>query len=285
MRPNGISLLVPTQNSQKTVEACIRSFSPFADEIIAVDNGSTDDTLSILRRLDSEIPKLQVLSDPRLQHLHENRQMAFACSSYRWIVRIDSDYIAYNKGTRDIRELRQRLLVTKPTVWPVAFTITQVTLYHDPWNMGKPRELRADGGGMHVQPPSEKLNARIIQHYPFMKFQRNGRWEGLRWQRYLRRVVIPSVYWLHCEFKNNHMEFFKRSERTNWREQGDFVRFPTLESYLDFIVRNKYSTDSWQDAAERYMKREVFPYLMEYDPGKFLPYPAELQRMIDNGTV
>ncbi|GAH90210.1 unnamed protein product, partial [marine sediment metagenome] len=47
-RKKGISVLLATQNTEKTVELSIRSFIDFTDEIIAVDNGSKDKTVEIV---------------------------------------------------------------------------------------------------------------------------------------------------------------------------------------------------------------------------------------------
>ena len=41
-RLNGVSTLIACQNEEATVGWSILSFLPFADEIIVVDNGSTD---------------------------------------------------------------------------------------------------------------------------------------------------------------------------------------------------------------------------------------------------
>ena len=278
---NGISLLVPTQNSEKTIEACIHSFLDFADEIIVVDNGSIDGTIPLLKRLEAEIDKLSFYSCPNLKDLYENRQFAFLKSHYRWIVRIDSDYIAYTREDKNypacIEDLRSELLSTKPTLRPLAFTISQVTLYYDHLHMGKPRELRRGRGGKHVQPPSEVLGARILQRYPFMRFQRNGRWEGVRWQRFLKKKLIKQIYWLHCEFKSHDVDFLLRSERTNWREMGDFVKFPSLKSYVESKISQLYGTTDISEAAQIYLEKYVFPYLMDYDADIFLPYPTSLK--------
>ena len=50
-RKRGISLLVPTQNAESTVELCLKSFMDFSDEMIVVDNGSTDNTISIVKNI------------------------------------------------------------------------------------------------------------------------------------------------------------------------------------------------------------------------------------------
>lgn len=279
-RKEGISLLIPSQNAERTIALCVRSFVDFADEIIAVDNGSQDNTVAILDDLARLIPKLRFYNAPELVDLYHNRQYAFERSTYSWIVRIDSDYVAYTSGEHDIRHLRSRVLNTRPSIWPIAFGITQVNLIYDFEHTGTPRETRPKGAGRHVGGPVASLAARIVQYYPGMRFQRLGRWEGVRFQRFLRHIQLDEPYWFHCQFKS-HMSFFYRSERTNWRELGAYDRYPTLHSYIKDVIRERYGTDSIEEACEVYMRDCFLPYLVRYAPEEYYPYPELIQHEME----
>jgi glycosyltransferase involved in cell wall biosynthesis len=54
-RKEGISVLIACQNEEATLALCVISFLDFADEIILVDNGSTDRSKEIARDLQSLI--------------------------------------------------------------------------------------------------------------------------------------------------------------------------------------------------------------------------------------
>lgn len=62
-----ISFVVPARNEERYIEQTLRAIlaqpSEFIQEIIVVDNGSTDRTAAMARALD---PRIQVLSQPRL---------------------------------------------------------------------------------------------------------------------------------------------------------------------------------------------------------------------------
>lgn len=193
--------MIPTQNAEKTAEACIRSFVDFPDEIIVVDNGSTDRTIEIVRELEKEIPHLTFYNVPELPDLYQNRQYALERSTYNWIVRIDSDYIAYTSGPQDVRNLREIILGTKRGLRPVAYGITQVNLFRDFFHTGHPLVEGQQTKGRWVAPPVSSLPARIIQYYPGMRFQRNGRWEGVRMQRYLKheKLTTPLLVSLYVQ--------------------------------------------------------------------------------------
>ncbi|HUT21012.1 MAG TPA: glycosyltransferase, partial [Anaerolineae bacterium] len=83
MRPNGISVLVACQNSARTVELCLRSFLSFGDEVIVVDNGSTDGTRDIVRQFAAEHDRVQFFDRPELPDLYQNRQFALERSRFR----------------------------------------------------------------------------------------------------------------------------------------------------------------------------------------------------------
>lgn len=280
-RKNGISVLLATQNVEKTVELSIRSFVDFADEIIAVDNGSTDRTIEIVRQLESEIQKLQFYNVPDLPDLHHNRQFAFEKSQYNWICRFDSDFIAYTDGENDIKKLREIILNRGRSLWPISYGFIGVNLVHDFLHTGREKKSEEEHLKLYVPPPITKLSNRIYQHFTGMKFTRLGRWEGVKYSLFLNQIKLPIPYFFHCELKTD-MDYFFRSERTNWREYGDFEKFPTLESYIKSAIKLKYNTDDFETACKSYMEKYFWPFIDNYDPEKYYPYPTLIKNAIEN---
>ncbi len=266
MRELGISALFASQNSEQTLKACIISFLDFADEIIIVDNGSTDNSIKIAQELQNRFPKVQFYNHPDLRDLYENRQIAFEHSKYQWIFRGDTDYVALD----NIKELRKKILNTPIKARPVVFQLNQINLIQDIHHT------------KHENPLSPCM-PRIYSHARGMKFQRLGRWEGVK---YFRDVVqlninrpdyikIKTPFWFHCQFKAP-MDYFFRSERTNWRELGRFVRFPTLRSYMIHKAKIRFGTRDLDKACEIYMKTCFFPRLLKYDPEKYIAYSTHI---------
>ena len=67
-RQNGISVLIACQNEEALIALCIRSFLAFGDELIVVDNGSTDRSKEIIQSLQSLYPeKIKFFDVPALQ--------------------------------------------------------------------------------------------------------------------------------------------------------------------------------------------------------------------------
>jgi dolichol-phosphate mannosyltransferase len=90
-----LSVVVPVCNEAENVEPLVREIhAALADrayEMIFIDDGSTDETAAILRRLKAEFPTLRVL-----HHSFRSGQSAAVCSGVRaarapWIATLDGD--------------------------------------------------------------------------------------------------------------------------------------------------------------------------------------------------
>jgi len=289
-RRNGISVLIPTQNEEAVVALCVLSFLEFGDELIAVDNGSTDRTKEIVKDLESVYPKrIKFFDVPELPDLYQNRQYAFSKSSYRWVVRADSDYVAYTDGEYSILRFREKLLSQKRSFLPKVYAVPQVNVTGDFWHTGlerKPGGLAPGDPGRYVPPPVSPPMLRIYEVFPGFRFQRLGRWEGVRFSYMLGKIKVKIEHplWMHCNLKSSRSYLF-RSERTNWRELGDYARYPTLESYVRQAIQHKYGTQDIDEAAEHYLRRSVYPFLQPYDPDEYYVYPRLVQEQMGRNCI
>lgn len=268
LRKKGISLILPTQNVEDVISLCVESFADFGDEIIIVDNGSKDNTREIIHQLVKEYDHIVFFDKPELIDLYQNRQFAFKQSKYEWIARLDSDYVAYTSGNRNIKKLRNLILHSKKTFPPKAFGITQVDLFPDIFHYRNQNKSSS---------PISTLPARIIQWFPGMKFKRLGRWEGIRWQKYLNHIQLDEVFWFHLNFKSKINQLI-RMERNNWRELGDFKKYPTREIYIRDVIEQKFNTTDFSVAAEKHWDLYVKPFIRKYDENEFLEYPEIIKK-------
>ena len=287
-RKNGISVLIACQNEEALISLCIRSFLEFGDELIVVDNGSIDRSKEIVRSLQAQYPeKIKFFDVPELPDLYHNRQYAFEQSSYRWIVRADSDFVAYTDGEYDIRQFREFLLAQKRLPIPKVYGAPLPNVTGDFWHTGLNHvdgKRSPNDPGRYVPRPVTSAHMRVYEVFPRFRFQRLGRWEGIRFNRFIRKisVMLDRPLWMHCNLKTTRSYLF-RSERTNWRELGDYATYPTLESYLRTVVLQKYGTEDLDEAAQIYLRESIYPFLQPYDPEKYFAYPKlVIEQMTDN---
>ncbi|AMY17855.1 glycosyltransferase family 2 protein [Rhodococcus sp. NPDC003994] len=101
-----LSLVIPAFNEEDTIEYLIDSLRDQLDEfheIIAVNNNSTDRTAEILERLESELPVLRVVNEPR-PGVVMARNAGFDAAVGDVIGRLDADARAKPGWARTVRE-------------------------------------------------------------------------------------------------------------------------------------------------------------------------------------
>ena len=80
-----LSVTVITHNEAHNIAACLRSVS-FADQVVVLDSGSTDDTVGIARSLGAEVS-----TSPDWQGFGIQKNRALALASSDWVLSLDAD--------------------------------------------------------------------------------------------------------------------------------------------------------------------------------------------------
>ncbi len=80
-----ISLVIITKNEEKNLKECIFSAKDIIDEIIIVDDFSTDNTFTIAQELNA------IFIQKKLINFGEQKRFAVEQSSYDWILALDAD--------------------------------------------------------------------------------------------------------------------------------------------------------------------------------------------------
>lgn len=83
---NKLSVVVTVYNEEKNIEKCLKSLK-FADEILVVDNGSTDKTVEIAKKFTDKIYFRK--NDP--QNIDIQKNFGFSKAAGDWILSIDAD--------------------------------------------------------------------------------------------------------------------------------------------------------------------------------------------------
>ena len=93
-----ISVVISAWNEEKKIKQCLESVR-WADEIIVVDNSSTDTTGKIARHY-----KAKVYIQPNNPMLNVNKNFGFANATGDWIFSLDADEIIPESLAREIKE-------------------------------------------------------------------------------------------------------------------------------------------------------------------------------------
>ncbi len=80
-----ISAVLITKNEARNVERCLRSLAPVVDEIVVVDDFSTDETAAICERLGARVVRQAWLG------FGPQKNVGNAAASHEWILSVDAD--------------------------------------------------------------------------------------------------------------------------------------------------------------------------------------------------
>ncbi|EAC4269032.1 glycosyltransferase, partial [Listeria innocua] len=84
-----ISICIMVKNEERCIKRCIDSIEKIAKEIIIIDTGSTDNTISIIEEYAND--KIKVFSKEWRNDFSEIRNYAIEKASSEWLVFIDAD--------------------------------------------------------------------------------------------------------------------------------------------------------------------------------------------------
>lgn len=95
-----LSVVLATYNEEQNLSDCLESVKNFADEIVIVDGGSTDNTLNIAKKFNVRIIKTD---NPPIFHI--NKQKALEEANNEWILQLDADERVTSKLSEEILKI------------------------------------------------------------------------------------------------------------------------------------------------------------------------------------
>jgi glycosyltransferase involved in cell wall biosynthesis len=104
-RYNGISLAIMAKNEGENIARCIKSALPIVDEVVVLDNGSTDNTAEIAASLGAKVIKMDW--DIPSKGFSEPRNTCIRACTKPWIIRMDGDEMIPKQHLFDIWKLAQ----------------------------------------------------------------------------------------------------------------------------------------------------------------------------------
>ena len=135
-REKGISALMRVRNEEYWIRPSILSIKDYVEEILVIDNGSTDGTLDEVKKLKKEIStSIIIFSLPDVDHC-EVSNVGIRESKYSWFLKWDADFIAQSKGSGDFGKLRNFVLSLDQDRYYMIF-MNLINLAGDLWHQPK----------------------------------------------------------------------------------------------------------------------------------------------------
>ncbi len=95
-----LSVVLAVRNEEENLRACLTSVKDIADEIIIVDEYSTDRTIEIARKFGAKITQ-----EPHHNIFHITKQKALDLAHGEWILQLDADEIIASKLAQEIKQV------------------------------------------------------------------------------------------------------------------------------------------------------------------------------------
>lgn len=97
-----ISLCMITKNEEELLEECLQSVQGLVDEIVVVDTGSTDKTMSIAKKF-----KAQVVTHDWQEDFSDARNVSLMHATKEWILVLDADEMLIKRDHGHVRQLTE----------------------------------------------------------------------------------------------------------------------------------------------------------------------------------
>lgn len=102
MKRTDISVVLAVYNEEANLDRCLASVAEWAAEIVIVDGGSTDNTITIAERYGANIIKT---TNPPIFHI--NKQKALDAANHDWILQLDADEVVTPELAIEMRSVTQ----------------------------------------------------------------------------------------------------------------------------------------------------------------------------------
>lgn len=266
---NGICAAIPIKDEEFAIYYCLESLIGFADQIICIDNGSTDNTVSEIKRfITNHSDNIHViLEEMPTALLVDIRQRAHELCEYNWILKWDGDNIC----TEEIKELRKKVLKLKR---PSAFSIKRANLHGDLKHVQKMNPV-VDNGEYFLQSFTVKQQ--------FKEY--NGRLEHAKIPIYYKMWDLKKVYVFHLSGVKSIERNIFRHCYLDWREISNKYsdRKIPFETFKQKWIAHNFETTSNQAFKYRAARLEA-SYCVPYNESEFLKYPVVLKNEMEKTT-
>lgn len=258
--------MMRVKNEEEWIALSLQSLSAFADEVIIIDNASTDNTFKEIERVRSNLPYKLIVEENDSRDICKVSNHALAMTSYKWIVRWDADFIAYTSGERNVVRLREYLLSLNPNNFYLIYPLL-INFSYDLSHVHKNHILHSEGY--------------IHTFHPNAKYKKRGVFEVLHVPMFFSVKRIFNIHFVHTGTSKCIEKLLFRYYWLIWIRDSGMKESNGIIEYI-----RKTAKEMWGTVNLSEIIREIFneqrPFLRKYEIHEFGDYPELLQSELKN---
>ena len=265
--------MVVARNESYNLPIVLESLVGFADQIICVDNGSSDDSVvkikSFQKKYEAEI--LVDLIEAPGKLLSECTNIGLQHSKYNWHLRWDADMVFRQRtGKYNSMLLKEKIMKIK---WPTAIRLERINLSGDFHHVSKLFDVVDQG---------EPFLVKRIKNF---QYQEAGRFFFLKMPFFYDVIKIPEPIVFHLNQLKTIDRLLRRNAFVNWRQSVNEKNCTDdFETFREKWELKMFGTNNHESAKYRFHKKFVLLYSEPLDMKLYGPYPEQIQKAIDTGN-
>ena len=263
-RENGISVMIRVRDEEEWIAKSLLSLNEFADEVVVVNNNSTDRTLIEIEQVKEQLKYKLIVEDEPSDDICKVSNHALSLTSYRWIFRWDSDFIAYTSGNRNIKFLREYLLSLNSGKHYLIFPLT-FSFAGDLFHVKTGKETNSEG---YVHTWHSKL-----------EYIKKGKFESLRIPFFYKIKRLKEIYFVHIGSAKSIKRLLYRFFWLFWLKERD--KFATIDEFIIHISKEKWNGLSPEKITIQKFRDLILP-IRKFEIKEFGEYPQIMKEEIAN---
>ncbi len=262
-RKNGISVMIRVRDEEDWIARSLLSINDFADEVVIVNNNSTDRTLDEIERIKEKLNYQLIIENEASNDIIKVSNHALSLTSFRWIFRWDSDFIAHTSGKFNIINLRKLLLDLPQSKHYLIYPLT-VSFAGDLFHVKVGKEIHSEGY--------------IHTWHPKLRYIKKGKFEVLKTPFFYTIKRINKIYFVHIGSAKPIAKIIFRLFWLDW--QFHLNEFPDITQFISYKADHDLDSMTLKEIAVDKLKRLILP-VRKYRVNEFGEYPDLMKKDIE----
>lgn len=263
----GITAVISAKNEEYILPFCLNSLIGVVDQVVCIDNGSTDGTLRIMQEFkakNQDKVEVNVLEMPEAL-LGDCRNAGLKLTRHKWHLRWDADMVCRTSGKLSMKAIKELVSNDRPRTIQLPRTNLRGDFHHTR------QHLALD--------PGEPILMRFGKH---IRYVEDGKFDVIRVPFYYAIVKDNRRMYFHCEGLKSDDSMIYRRQYFEWRElYNSFTDDTRPDAVSDFEAYKKdwcireFGTAERKSLKWRFNRSDCFR-LNPVDSELFGPYPDVL---------